>query len=292
MKRLIVNADDFGYNAGVNRGIARAARAGALSSTTLMAPAAEFEAAAAMAADLGGAGVGCHLCLVGTPPVSPPGSIPSLVGRDGKLLPSLDAFGARYARGGIAAADVRREVGAQLEKLLRAGVTPTHVDAHKHSFVLPGIHAAVCAACREYGIRAMRNPFDVDPCRPSLAGAGGGLRFTRQWLVGRAVRVFRAGFRRRCRAAGIRVPERFFGVAFTGMWSERYVEHVFSALPEGTSELMVHPAEMDESMRACSSRLRESRGVEFELLLGAVKTLLDGRGVELVSFATLAAMGE
>ncbi|MGZ4842208.1 MAG: ChbG/HpnK family deacetylase, partial [Candidatus Angelobacter sp.] len=45
MRRLIVNADDFGLTAGVNRAIAEGNRAGVVTSATLMANAQASEAA-------------------------------------------------------------------------------------------------------------------------------------------------------------------------------------------------------------------------------------------------------
>ncbi len=64
MKRLIINADDFGLAPGVNRAIVELQQAGALSSTTLMATAAYFSAAVYLAFAQPALAVGCHVVLV------------------------------------------------------------------------------------------------------------------------------------------------------------------------------------------------------------------------------------
>src|SRR5204863_8267646 len=78
MKRLIVNADDFGFTRGVNAGILRASESGILTSATLMANGDAFGEAVEMALANPRLGVGCHLVAVGGRPVAPPSEIPSL----------------------------------------------------------------------------------------------------------------------------------------------------------------------------------------------------------------------
>ena len=78
MKRLIVNADDFGRAPGVNQGILDAHTHGIVTSTTVMinypdAPAG-IERAQADAPDLG---LGLHLNLTSGPPISAPEDIAS-----------------------------------------------------------------------------------------------------------------------------------------------------------------------------------------------------------------------
>ncbi|MDQ2841395.1 MAG: ChbG/HpnK family deacetylase, partial [Acidobacteriota bacterium] len=113
MKRLIINADDFGFTSDVNAGIVQAHREGVLTSTTLMANGNAFDAAVRLASETPSLDVGCHLVLVqGT----------SLL--TGRALPKgprqlLFALG----RGGL---DAYAELRLQIEKILAAGITPTH----------------------------------------------------------------------------------------------------------------------------------------------------------------------
>src|SRR5712691_7317373 len=103
---LIVNGDDFGLTIGVNAGIERACREGILRSASAMATGAALEDAAERRRQLPQLGIGLHLTLVCERPACRPDEVPSLVDRNGLLLPSYRAFLFRYLRGAIRAADV------------------------------------------------------------------------------------------------------------------------------------------------------------------------------------------
>src|SRR5215469_5830931 len=143
MKQLILNADDFGLTRGVNEGIIKAHREGVLTSSTLMAGAAAFDHAVALAKQNPQLGIGCHLVLVGGKAVSQPGDIPSLAFHDGSLPDSLGTFVARLSSGMIRAKEIERELRAQVAKIRAAGIEPTHLDTHKHTHAHPVVMNAV-----------------------------------------------------------------------------------------------------------------------------------------------------
>ncbi len=87
--RLILNADDFGLTPGINRAIAELHSAGALTSATLMANGPAFDDAIRIARAQPTLGIGCHIVLTDGMPVSPPETIPTLLGPDRKILPPL-----------------------------------------------------------------------------------------------------------------------------------------------------------------------------------------------------------
>ena len=74
MKRLVVNADDFGFTRDVNQGIVEAHCRGILTATTLMATGESFEHAVQLARENPSLDVGCHLVLVGAPRFREPSS--------------------------------------------------------------------------------------------------------------------------------------------------------------------------------------------------------------------------
>lgn len=151
MARLIINADDFGLTRGVNHAVEELHRAGALTSTTLMATGPAFDDAVEVAHANPTLGVGCHIVLTDGLPVSTPESIPSLIGPDGKSFrPSLIDFLQALLRGKIREEDIRREALAQIQKLQGVGIKPTHLDTHKHTHLFPAI-------CRP-----------IKPCRAKL----------------------------------------------------------------------------------------------------------------------------
>ena len=285
LPQLIVNADDFGFSPGVNAGVRLAHEAGALRSATLLAAGEAFEEAADIARALPGLGVGCHLALAGLPALCEPASIPSLAGPGGSLRPTLGAFLGPWLRGQIRREDVRRELAAQIGKVRAAGIRPTHVDGHKHVLALPGVLEIVLELCREHGIPAVRAPFDDDPAAPGLADGGRLGAWWKQWLSGRALRLWQGAWHRRRVRAGVAAPARFHGVAFTGFWTPGYLERVVAALPDGAvTELMTHPAVLDEGLRRGPTRLKESRERELRLLVDVLPGLLRDRRIESCHF--------
>ena len=78
VRRLIVNADDFGLTLGVNRAIVEAHTRGIVTSSTLMANGPAFEDAIRLARTVPNLSVGCHVVLIDGVPVSNPKLLPSL----------------------------------------------------------------------------------------------------------------------------------------------------------------------------------------------------------------------
>ena len=133
MKRLWINADDFGLTDGVSAGIVTAIHQGALGSTTAMLCVDEADATLARHAPAIPGRIGLHLQLTGGVPRSGASEVPSLVGPDGRFP---------RKRQGIHGPDLReveREWEAQLAALRALGVTPTHLDSHHHVHRLPGV---------------------------------------------------------------------------------------------------------------------------------------------------------
>jgi len=160
MRRVIINADDFGLSPGVNRGILEAFRHGILSSTTMLVNLAHFDDAVGLAADNPDLPVGVHLSLLWGPPVSDPATVPTLIERDGCFPRSLLVLARRYALGRLCVDQVRMELRAQMARFRGAGLTPTHVDTHKHVHCLPGILAAVADVAAECGVHRARLPYE------------------------------------------------------------------------------------------------------------------------------------
>ena len=135
MKRLIVNADDFGFTRGVNVGIVRAYKTGIVTSTTIMANGDAFEDAVELARANPGLGVGCHLAIVGGRRVARPSEARSLVDGEEVLPATLTQLVIKLARGSVSTDEIVREFRSQLERVMLTGIKPTHLDTHKHSIL-------------------------------------------------------------------------------------------------------------------------------------------------------------
>jgi predicted glycoside hydrolase/deacetylase ChbG (UPF0249 family) len=261
LKKLVVNADDFGFTHDVNEGIARAHREGILTATTLMAYGAAFDNAVIRARELPELDVGVHLTLVGAPPY--PATVSDLI--------------IAMARRKI---DVGGELRKQIEKVLAAGIRPLHLDAHKHTHLLPPVLKRVAALSREYGIPWVRRPFDF-PLQAS------GIPYSRR-LVTRSLGALSGGFYRTLNRYGCRTTDHFAGFRITGRYDTAELCALVRALPEGVTELMTHPGVCTDELRAVHTRLKESRQKELEALTSAeVKQALREAGVELVRYRDL-----
>jgi predicted glycoside hydrolase/deacetylase ChbG (UPF0249 family) len=248
-KRLIVNADDFGRTAGINRGIALGHRDGIVTSATLMVNHPAAAEAASLAKEHPGLGVGLHVALTGGPPALPPARIPTVVDERGQL-PSKPE--------GLARADPRQVLDEARAQLLRfrelLGRDPTHFDSHHHSHTVSSVLEALV---------------------------------TLAWETGLPVRSTTAAMRERLKLEGIPTADafvdRFFG---EGATLENLV-NILGELGAGTTELMCHPAVIDEELKAGSS-YTEPRARELAALTHReARQILQAAGVRLIHYGAL-----
>jgi predicted glycoside hydrolase/deacetylase ChbG (UPF0249 family) len=276
LKRLIVNADDFGLAGPVNLGIIKGHREGVVTSTSLLACGAAAEEAAALAKENPGLGVGVHLCLTLERTVLDPASLPTLT-RDGRLPGSPFNFMRRFALGLIDKKEVEAELRAQVNKAFELGVRPTHLDGHQHVQMMPGVFPILMKLADEFGIPAVR--FPVGPWR----GRVGILRA----LEKSALETLSLMQAKRIKAHGLKRPDYFFGLPQTGILDMESLCDIISQLPEGTSEVMCHPGLRDDALAAS---LNWGRGWETELsavTAESVRRCIRENRVELVNFSHL-----
>ena len=154
-KRLIINADDFGYNREITDGIVHAHRDGLVTSTTLMAnmPAAAY--ACELALQLPALSVGVHFTISQHKPILPPEQVPSLVDEQGGFLP-FEETGRRGFRFAFNGKQLEAELEAQARFMIDRAVVPTHWDSHHHACMYPQTHLAATRVARRLGIRKQR----------------------------------------------------------------------------------------------------------------------------------------
>lgn len=270
MKRLIVNADDFGMAESVNIGIIRGHREGIVTSTSLLAGGAAAGHAATLAKENPALSVGIHLCLSAERPVTAPERIPSLA-RNGMLPSGPFDFMLRYTAGRISKNDIETELRAQIEKALSLGVTPSHFDGHQHLYMMPGVFPIAVKLAEEYGIKGVRYPVGPNVGIKSIARAGEKL-----FLEGFAVRQ-----KRLIDESGLKRPDNFFGLPQTGRMDSAALTEIIENLPKGTSEIMCHPGLPNEVL---ARKINWGYGWEHELAAvtdKAVKARVNTEGIEL-----------
>jgi hopanoid biosynthesis associated protein HpnK len=266
---LTVNADDFGFTGGVNRGILHCHLHGILTSTTLMANGEAFDDAVRLARLHPTLDVGAHLVLVQGRSVLTGQPLPATVSALARAL-------------ALRRLDPYRELRAQLEKILAAGVRVTHLDTHKHTHLLPPVLDAVLRLAREFGVRWVRRPFDL-PLPASARGIPAGVRLAR-----RAMGALERRFAERIRAAGCRTTDHFAGFQWTGRFDADDLAALFRTLPEGVTEFMTHPGYCDVELLGARTRLKQSREAELRALTDPrLRQALGEARIVLASYAQL-----
>ena len=296
MRNLIVNADDFGLTAGVNRAVVECNTGGIISSATLMASGHAFNDAVAAAGSAPKLSVGCHVVLVDGTPVSAPDTVDTLLAirsaEPDKFYSSLSAFAARAMLGGFDRDQLIVEATAQIRKLQAAGIQVTHVDTHKHAHIFPEILTALLRAARICGVRAIRNPFVPLKAMPARQFKGKRDLWKRYGQV-RMLHTFCGQFVERTKRAGLATTDGIVGVIETGSAeSEGYsslLRQTLTNLPEGTWEWVCHPGYKDAELGASGTRLLDSREEERRLLSSPeLRQFLEEQKIRVISYRELA----
>jgi len=251
VRRLIVNADDFGRSAGVDNGIARAHREGIVTSTTFMTNAPSTPHAASLARATPALDVGVHLVLTYARPLSDPSRIPSLVREDGSFWRPSELL-ARPIERTEALVEYRAQYARARELV---GREPTHVDTHHWVHDHPALSWAVSELARETGVGARSHtPTQRDEYR----------------------------------AKGVRTPDHFVReFQHPGHIEVADLLGLISRLEDGVTELMCHPGEPDPELVATSAYARE-RVVELATLTDErVRAALESERIALATFAEL-----
>lgn len=140
MKKLIINADDFGYRSLINKGIIYAHKNGLVKSTSMLVDRDAFDEAVVLAKENPNLGIGLHIDLDKF----------FIIDHDaGKAKGWIDN---KMPDISIIKSDIKR----QIDKLLSAGINIDHFDSHHHTHLYPEIINIVIELCKEYNVFAMR----------------------------------------------------------------------------------------------------------------------------------------
>lgn len=261
VRKLVVNADDFGFTRDVNQGIVDAHRNGILTATTLMATGAAFDDAVRLARETPALDIGCHLVLVGEPPFPP------------TVSQLILAVGLKRIR-------IYDELAAQVRRIFDSDLHPTHLDTHKHTHLLPPVLDAVARISEEFKIRWVRRPFDY-PLTPEGVSAA-------KRATSKAMAAMRGYSERVLARHGCRSTDHFAGFQITGDYDAQGLAKLLRALPEGSTEFMCHPGLLRDELRSARTRLKESRERELRALTSPdVRACLEESGIQLARYRDL-----
>lgn len=284
MKRIIINADDFGLTGRINLGIIKAYRDGILTSASLLANGPVFNEAVDLSRQNPGLGVGVHLNILRGRPVSDKKEVPGLVDKNGYFMPGLGMFFLKGLLKKLKAGEIENEFRAQIGKVIAAGIVPTHLDTEKHIHVLPLVSKILFNLAGEFGIQKVRcletdadfyqllNMRNLAFCL--LAG------FTRKW-------------RARLAPDGILAPKRIYGLLEAGRMSKERYAAIFKSISCGAAEIVCHPGYAEDF--PCNTipgmgsfYLNPAREGELEALLDAgLKELAGNLGIQFINYRGL-----
>jgi hopanoid biosynthesis associated protein HpnK len=292
VRRLIINADDFGLTAGVNRAIVEAHERGVVSSATLMANGQAFDEAVTLAGSRPRLGVGCHIVLVDGVPLVRDAATRTLLdsGSAGALRfrEGIARFAALALLGRLAPDEIEAEATAQIRKLQSAGIAVTHLDSHKHTHMFPHVFRPLLRAAKACGVTAIRNPFE----RIRAAEVASRPALWQRWAEVRLLRGLVKQFREAVGQAGLTTPDGTLAIVATGALDEGWLRRMVEHLPDGVWELVCHPGYNDAELQTVRTRLRKSREQELRILTSqSTRDLLETNGVKVISYGELAMSG-
>jgi hopanoid biosynthesis associated protein HpnK len=271
VRRLIVNADDFGRSASINQAVIRAHREGILTTGSLMTNEAGFDEAVALARENPRLGVGLHLALLCGRSALPPARIPGLVNERSEFTDSPGGAGFRYFFKRELKEQLRAEIHRQFEKFQATGLPLDHVNGHLHLHLHPTIFRILMEDAKQLGITRMRLTFDPFWLNARIASG----HWVYRGFHCLVYHLLSARARRSLQSRSIRHTIRVFGLLQNARVDETYVSRLLPELPPGDSELYSHPS-LDEFKN------------EFDALVSPrVREKVEGLGIQLIRYQDL-----
>ena len=245
MKRLIVNADDFGLTGGVNRAIIECHQRGIVTSTTLMATATNSKTPSSWQSD-------SHPVRQTKLSASAAMSCSPMAGlccrhrrfhlwscrETGLFHRSIQQLAKHALTRRFRAEEIEAEATAQFRKIQAAGIRISHFDAHKHAHIFPSILRPLLRAAAACGVPALRNPFEPIFSMP----IPGLLRIPVRYAEVLALRAFRAKFHSMVAESGLRTTDGSLGLVATGTLNVAKVSALLDRMQEGPGSWFAIPA--------------------------------------------------
>lgn len=256
MKQLIITSDDFGLSSGVNRAVEQAWKNGLLTCASIMPGAAAFDEAVKIVRRNPGLQIGLHLTLVQGKGVLPPAEIPELVDVQGRFSENPIRAGLRYFFDRGLYCQLKREIEAQIKKVLAAGLALTHIDGHLNIHLHPTVFRILAELMPRYGINSFRL---------SQERLAHNLRFDGERKIGKSIENLIFGYltdhaRPELDRLGIRYASEVKGVLNSGRMTEEYILNIIDGLQDGLTEMYFHPGIMPDA--EISSRMPDYRHQE------------------------------
>jgi hypothetical protein len=293
-RELIVNADELGLTEGVNHGIMQVHREGIVTSTTMVANEHAFEHAVELAKRAPQLAIGVHLNITHGLPVLPEVRVFSLVDEDG-LFHRRNRFLQRMVAGRINVVHIEDEFRAQIEKVIEAGLQPSHLDSHESIYMYPAIFPVLATLAREFRLPVRLQ--DEPMASSSFASREAYARYVSSdaFVKNQVMKTLSRRYRVLLRDWGIPTSDSFLSTFNCLRKDPHNLEGVLTRelenLAPGVTELMVHPGFSDSLLEISLDGGQEAallREEEVRILTDPkLRQLLDEQGIKLINYRAL-----
>lgn len=292
-KYLIINADDFGMCRAGNLAVFDLLKSGGITSSTIMAPCSWAPEACKFAKENPQFAIGVHLTLTSEwsnyrwAPVSA-SNTDSLRDEDGYMFKESDEV-----EKNVDIDEVETEIRAQIERLKKLGLTPSHLDNHMGS--LYGIETGrfellnlVLDIAGEYGL-PFRFPgtFTDDQLSNTMLD----IKIDKNVIMGIFDKITAYA-----KSRGVITPDYLIPGEWTGPQKDsyenyrEYIYELYKTFPEGVTETYIHPALECDELKGTSS-VWERRVWEYKLFSDPkTKQHIESCGIKLINYRDLAEM--
>ena len=288
MRKIIINADGFGFTKGINQAIFEVAKVGSISSVSCNVNFPYIEDITDFSKAFSNISIGLHLNINVGKPILNPKEIPSLVDENGEFW--NQKFTRRYLLGKIKFKDIYKELCAQVEKLLSYNVNISHLDGHQNKHLYPGYFGKVLKIGKKYNIqkiRCHRRYLFIYPNKQRFS------KLAKYYLLN-PKRILSHLFARYqmlyARMKGFKMADRLITPAYLGnsyKYQEKTWIDIIQSCPIGVNEIYCHPGYPDDELRKYAKYVDE-RLIETEILKSdVIKNCLLKENVDLISFNEL-----
>jgi hopanoid biosynthesis associated protein HpnK len=224
--------------------------------------------------------VGLHLVLVDGRPVLPVRQVPGLVRGNSEFDPNMARAAIRFFFLPRIRHQLATEIRAQFEAFRETGLQLDHVNAHKHMHLHPTVARLIIEIGRDFGMKSVRVPSEpVQPLRRAFPHERYSTPIYQHWIE---------RMRRRLQHAGLVVNDNIFGLAWSGAMTEERLLRLLPHLPDGVSEIYLHPAaERTSALLAAMPGYRQQEELAA-LLSPSLRSRIVELGIRLVSYTDFA----
>ena len=287
VKKLIINADGFGFTFGNNRAIFEAAPKGSISSISVNTNFPAVKELPIFNQQFPHISIGVHLNPIVGKPILNPDKIPSLVGPNGEFWGNKFAYLLKTKK--IKLDELFIELKAQVQLILDMKVAITHLDSHQNQHLRPGFFSVFLKVAKSAGINRMRTHrhFICVECeKPRMCAA----KYYTMHPKTTTIHLYTRLLMFRAESLGMRMADRLLSVGYnTNVTKGNFKtwKMMIKNLPAGTNEVYCHPGYADETLRKYAQYVDE-RNKECEILMSPeFRRLLDDNDVNLISFRSI-----